>query len=534
LKITAWWYTLGWLVAASLGALHAWMLHRYAVDFPFQDDVVQVLAAPGYFQVYPTWREKIADLFALSVEHRIVTMRLAAIVQTWLPGGLDFRGLIYFGNLLCVATGLLVVWRAAAVHRAWLAALAALLLLSPTNFNAQYWVTGVLAHVAVIAYAFGALFCLTRRGAWWDVAAVLLALCAALTVANGLMVLPVGTVLLWLCGRRRAAVLWAVMTLSVFATYFIGYEAPANRPPMLAILLQPFRLFVLYLSALGSMGERFDLSVLLGALMVAVWGWLLVPRRGIDVSPVLIAWMGFLALSAAAVTVGRAPLGEGALLISRYRVYSEIAMLVTVVTAIGRVGARGARWILPPLLACAMLWFWHGWETNLRWIGDMATRQRNGLDHYLLNGHGVYSEIPPQDFGDFMLRRAKEFGYFLPGPQSPPAPQMIASDGTPHAAPLPQLEAAPPYADADAVSVRGLILAKELHAALWLKAEGQQYWGPLKMQRLFRALDDSDWVIFWNTLPLHGIVPGHYRVGYALGEDQRAEVQWSDVWLDVR
>ncbi len=58
--------------------------------------------------------------------------------------------------------------------------------------------------------------------------------------------------------------------------------------------------------------------------------------------------------------------------------------------------------------------------------------------------------------------------------------------------------------------------------------------GALKTQRLFRALDDSDWVIFWNTLPLRGMAPGHYRVGYALGEGQRAEVQWSDVWLDVR
>ncbi len=450
--------------------------------YPFQDDVAQVLAPRGYFQLYPTWREKIADLFSLAVEHRIVTMRLSAIVQTWLPGGLDFRGLIYFGNLLCAATGLLVIWRAAAVHRAWLAALAALLLFSPTNFNAQYWVTGVLAHVAVIAYAFGALFCLTRRGVWWDVAAALLALCAALTAANGLMVLPVGTVLLWVCGRRRAAVLWAVMTVAVFATYFIGYEAPASRPPMLAILLQPFRLFVLYLSALGSMGERFDLSVLLGALMVAVWGWLLVARRGVDVPPELIAWIGFLALSAAAVTVGRAPLGEGTLLISRYRVYSEMAMLVTVVAATRRVGAHRARWILPPLLACAALWFWHGWETNLRWIGAVATQQRNGLDHYLLNGHGVYYGFPPQDFGDFMLRRAKELGYFLPMPQSPPAAPMAARDQTPHAAQLPQLELAPPYADADAVSVRGLILTKELHAALWLKSEGQQYSGALKTQ----------------------------------------------------
>jgi len=66
------------------------MLHRYVVDFPFEDDFVQVLAAPGYFEFYPTWREKIADLFSLSVEHRIVTMRLAAIVQTWLPGWARF------------------------------------------------------------------------------------------------------------------------------------------------------------------------------------------------------------------------------------------------------------------------------------------------------------------------------------------------------------------------------------------------------------------------------------------------------------
>jgi hypothetical protein len=516
--------------------LHAWMLHRYAVDFPFQDDFTQLLAAPGYFHELPTWREKIAYLFSLSVEHRIVTLRVTAIVQSWLPGALDFRGLIYFGNLLCAAAGLLVIWRAPAAHRAWLAALAALLLFSPINFTAQYWVTGVLAHVAVIAYALGALFCLTRRGIAWDIAAVLLALCAALTVANGLMVLPVGTILLWLGGRRRAAALWAAMTLALFATYFIGYEAPADRPAMLLLLQRPFRLFVLYLSTLGSMGERFDLSVLLGALMVAVWGWLLITRRSERVSPVLIAWMAFLALSAAAITAGRAPLGDEALLISRYRVYSEIAMLTTVIATIQRLGARSARWILPPMLACATLWFSHGWEANVLFVGDIAIRQRNALDHYLLNGHGVYSEFPSQDFGDFLLRRAKELGHFVPVSNSPPAPWMIASDEAPHAAPLPlpQLQAFPPNADADTVSVGGVVFANELHVALWLKGEGQQYWDPLKTQRLFRALDDSDWVIFWNTLPLRGIVPGHYRVGYALGEDPRAEVQWSDVWLDVR
>jgi hypothetical protein len=133
-----------------------------------------------------------------------------------------------------------------------------------------------------------------------------------------------------------------------------------------------------------------------------------------------------------------------------------------------------------------------------------------------------------------MLRRAKEFGYFLPMPQSPPAPQMIASAAAPHAGPLPQLWAAPPHADTDAVSVRGVIMVNEQHAALWLKSDGQQYSGPLKTQRLFRSLGERDWAVFWNTLPLRGIASGHYRVGYALGDDGRAEVQWSDVWLDVR
>jgi hypothetical protein len=41
-------------------------------------------------------------------------------------------------------------------------------------------------------------------------------------------------------------------------------------------------------------------------------------------------------------------------------------------------------------------------------------------------------------------------------------------------------------------------------------------------------------MIFWNTISLRGVEPGRYRVGYALGEEAQAAVQWSDRWLDVR
>jgi hypothetical protein len=522
-----------WLVALTLTVLHAWMLHRYAVNFPLQDDFTQVLAAPGYMHSSPTFREKIAYLFSLSVEHRIVTMRVTSIVQSWLPGGLDFRGLLYFGNVLGAAAALLVIAHASLEHRGGLAAVAALLLFSPSNVMAQYWTTGALQHTAVIAYAFAALACLNRRGASWSTLAVLLGLFAALTTANGLMVLPVGTALLWLSARRRAALFWAAMTLLLFGTYFIGYQAPADRPSILGLAQEPLQLIAYYLSTLGSIGERPVPSALIGALLVFAWAWLLIVRRAQGVSPTLVAWMAFLALSSAAITAGRASLGAEALLTSRYHVYSVFALLVTVAALLPRLGSGAGRRVLPVLMLCAMLWFWHGWNMYVAAIGDLATRQRNSLDHYLLNGHGIYVDFPPQDFGDFMLRRAADIGYFVPESQSADQWPLIASDEEPHAARLTQLQIMPPYVDADGVSVRGLISTCELRTALWLKGDGRQYWGKLLTQRLYREPGKNDWVIFWNTFPLRGVAPGHYRLGYALGWGAQAEVQWTDVWVDV-
>jgi hypothetical protein len=157
--------------------------------------------------------------------------------------------------------------------------------------------------------------------------------------------------------------------------------------------------------------------------------------------------------------------GDDAVLISRYRVYSEIATLVTVVAALRGLGASTANWILPPMLACAAFWFWHGWEANISFVGDIATRQRNARDHYLLNGHGIYYEFPPQDFGDATLQRAKELGYFSPKSKSSPAP-MIVRDDEPRASPLLQLHAVGPYADDDGLSVRGTIFANDSRCAL--------------------------------------------------------------------
>jgi len=249
-RIVVPWRSLGWLLAAALATVHVWMLYRFAVDFPFQDDFTQVLAVPGAVAHRAALLDKIAYLFSSSVEHRIATLRVIALVQGTLLGGLNFRGLIYFGNALAAAAGLLLLLQAPASQRAWLAPLITALLFSPTNFVAQYWTTAALAHFGVIAYALGAHCCLARGGLARSASGLLLGLAAAFTLANGLMVFPVGTVMLWASGRIRAASIWMLLTFVLFGLYFFGYESTGGESRFDA-LEHPFRLAVAYLCALA-------------------------------------------------------------------------------------------------------------------------------------------------------------------------------------------------------------------------------------------------------------------------------------------
>ena len=78
------WRMVGWGAALLLTAFHAWMLNRYAVNFPTTaDDFTQLLAVPGYVEHTPTFVGKLAYLLSLSVDHRIVTLRAMALRRPW-------------------------------------------------------------------------------------------------------------------------------------------------------------------------------------------------------------------------------------------------------------------------------------------------------------------------------------------------------------------------------------------------------------------------------------------------------------------
>jgi hypothetical protein len=522
----------GWIVAALLAALHLWMLDRHAVNFPYHDDYTQLVVVPGVFDSIAGWRDKLAYVFALSVEHRIATFRLLAIAQAKWFSGLDFRALIVFGNVLAVTAALLVLSRAKPAHRGWLLAVLGAFLFSPTNFVSQVWATGALAHFSVVAYAFAALFCAARRGHAWTASAVVLATVAAFTVANGIMVFPAGVAMLWLSGRRRAAALWACATVALFALYFVGYEADSGDR-LATRLREPLRLPLYAIAVLGSMAERFDRAVALGALILATWCLIALRHRRI-VDPLLGAWIGFLLLSAAIVAAGRAPHGADAMVNSRYRIYSELAVAITLILLARLLPARAAKWLPALAVPAALAWFASTWPANVPHVVDVFLHATTARDRYALDGRGIYFNFPGATYGDWALALARERGYFNPAREARPAQplQRIESADAPRSdAWAWRLD---PHVDARSITVGGFVSRVASDVALTLDGAEGRYAAPLASMRMFSNVAARDRTVFWGTSLVSGVAAGRYRVGYRLGAEAAAPIVWTDDWVDIR
>lgn len=509
------------------------MVQRYAFDFPLQDDYTQIAAIPGAFDAQPGWRDKLAYVFSLSTDHRIATVRLIAIAQAKFLGGLDFRALVWFGNLLCVFTALLVVSRVDALERPWAAAIAAALVFSPTNFVSQYWATGALAHFSVVAYAFAALLCILRRGWAWSFAGGLLAAAAAFTVSNGILVFPVATFALAILGRRRASAVWLLATVALFGWYFSGHAEAGGQQGVVELLQHPLRLAELWMAVLGSIAGRFVPAVVVGTTLVVAWCVLAVVPARRETPREWFAWIAFIALSSAAIAVGRANFGPDAMLNSRYRLYSQLACMITLLALARRLPPRASAVPLAAALPLALAWFVHDWRQTVPNIADLSLHERLALARYALDGHGIYYEFPGRPFGEFALQRARAAG-FAPTAPAQSASAFVESDSPlPVEAPIAGLWTIDPDVDASSISVGGFAPPRDQQVSLWLDGSERRYTARLATQRMFWKFDETDPTIFWGACSLAGVAPGRYRAGYAFSANGATRLTWTSASVRI-
>jgi hypothetical protein len=215
---------------------------------------------------------------------------------------------------------------------------------------------------------------LDRRSGGGLAAAVLCGLTATYSIANGLLVWPVGLLLLLVLGARRALVLsWGVASVVATALYFYRFQMPGGTLPVERSLRGLYRIASFGVASLGApLGAgSMDWSRAAGlAVAVAVaaiaWRWrreglALARREALPAALVL-----FALLSCAMIAVGRAGSGIPPLE-SRYIAYSSLALMgVCMILGLRsrrpEAGADGRLWLaaamalLVPGLIAANLW----------------------------------------------------------------------------------------------------------------------------------------------------------------------------------
>ena len=508
-------------------ALHIARLARFAVDWPLHDDFTQILAVPGYLAQMTSLAERLEYVFSLSVEHRIATLRLAGWIGSLLPGGLDFRLLIALGNGLGVVAGAILVLHFPRAQRAMAAFVATLLLTSATHYGAQYWATGALQHFGVCAYAMVAMFSVARGRA---IVAATAALAAAFTAANGLMVVPAVVLLLALAGRRREAVVWAIAGAALFALYFIGYETPVGRMSVVDVLRDPLRLATFGLATLGGIGDTFVPSVMLGGTIVAAWLALLVTGAWRRVPPAVVAAMLFFALTCAAIALGRAALGAEAVTLSRYRVYSASAILLTLAAVVPLARPKQGTVVLAVVAVLAAFVHVRGGMSSMPYMIELSSLQRAARDQYAFDGHGFFLGFPDAEFGTYTLRRARDIGAYH-GARHASAP-IVPTGGAPTTGGQPSIFSNHVHANARVVSVVGMMNGRHRAATLWLDDGRAAFRAELATARSMGPEWQARSTVFRGTVDVSSLPAGRYRIGYDTG--QGSGVSWTDRHVDLR
>jgi hypothetical protein len=362
----------------------------------------------------------------------------------------------------------------------------------------------------------------------------LLALAAAGTSAAGLMLVPAGALLLALVHRRRAALLWSLCGVALFAVYFIGYETPPYQGSFVTYLRAPMVPLRFFLVAAGGLALDAGGALAVGLALALFWAWLLASRRFRSLPPLLSACAAFLWLSFAAITWGRAGFGVQGAFLSRYRVYSELLLLVSLAALfwqLPRAHAMRLMWAAVPL---SLVWLIATWRHELPLIEPFFIIHQTDLDYYVAEGHNVPNPLMPAPFRDFGLQAAREIGAYDAAPLARPARTLVEEPRAPDAT----RTLAGVWSDPPIVGKRAMMLiahgaGHESHAVLWLENAQRRYRGKLEgTPRTLLALGERTGYL-WGVYSLAGLAPGRYRLGVGVDDAPGPAVVWSAYSVEV-
>lgn len=410
-----------WVAVFLPVLVFAFIWQYYAVNIPKWDD--HALRAYLYFiDQETTVSGKIYQLFRQHNEHRIVFDRIVATLDYWLFGKLSYLHLMVLGNLSLV--GLLALFGSVLVRtgKPLIYALpVSLLLFNLSHWENMFWGMAALQNFSVVLWVVLTIYLLTFTNRW--VLAIATAILATLTSGNGLLVWPIGLLLILLrtpdqdrkalsvSSPRPFVVLatWVAAAAVVIVLYFTGFEPSASNPPDRGSFTDILKGWIAFT---GSAAEalsptsplpastRLGMLMLLATLGSVGWSlrihWTTIGNRllaigkpnAIDTSgnlppTTLFFWActAFILATAAIVAWTRTSFGLDLIITSRYKVYSLSLLALLYVYALVNIPRRAGYWLGISSSVASLFIAWLSYnaflDDTIWWRHYMLTSQFN-------------------------------------------------------------------------------------------------------------------------------------------------------------
>jgi hypothetical protein len=323
--------------------LYFWVWEYYALNIPKWDDHALKAFLVEYLQA-ENWSDKLYALFRQHNEHRITFTRFIALLDYSLFGELNYKRLMLFGNLLLLGVPVLW-WVLLHFNQKPLYTLIPVpfIWLTLSHYENMYWGMASVQNFGVVTLALWTFYLCVSRQRGPFIISIILAGLALLTSGNGLLVLPVGAVLLFLAPRWKRLIVWLLISGLYLTAYFYHFEKSPATPGSEfgpGVFLKGFMYF------LGSFAEAlpvqnhqqicliFGIILFLVALSIVSTTLFRIVRNRYETDFAkntdlfCLGALLFILGSALIVVYSRVGFGLEGLLTSRYKIYSFLLLLV--------------------------------------------------------------------------------------------------------------------------------------------------------------------------------------------------------------
>ncbi|GAB3181823.1 hypothetical protein [Telluribacter humicola] len=323
--------------------IYFWVFDFYAINIPKWDDHTLKEFLLNYTQA-TTWSERWAALAKQHNEHRILLTRLVALIDYQIFGALNYVHLMLVGNIMLLGV-ILLCWLILRANKKPFYTLLPIpfIWLTLASWENMYWGMASIQNFGVVVLVLWALYLSILPQFGYFILSLFIVAIAVVTSGNGLLILPIGAVILFLAKKGSRFGIWLVMSGLYIYLYFSTYSTPDSNTTHRAGLLD---LFKGYMAFLGSFAEAFPVQdhlqvcIIMGVVLFLVAVSIISTNlfrivlshyeyqaaRTTDLF--CLGTLLFILGTAAIVVYSRADLGVGPLITSRYKIYSFLLLII--------------------------------------------------------------------------------------------------------------------------------------------------------------------------------------------------------------